>query len=130
MTNGEQTAADVMRALAQGDKSAVIRMLREAGAPALKQVLAEVQAQAKAQHASQSGGVQAIKARLEAGKAAGAKTDVQHGIHGHAQATREALRANGRTPTVMMGDTPGGLRWVLLVLGLLALAAWLAFAEL
>lgn len=37
------------------------------------------------------------------------------------------LRASAeRPPTVAPGDAPGGLRWILLVLGLVALAVWLA----
>jgi hypothetical protein len=32
-----------------------------------------------------------------------------------------------RTPTVEMGDPPGQLRWVLVVAGLLATAAWFGF---
>lgn len=34
---------------------------------------------------------------------------------------------HARPPTVQMGDAPGGLRWVLAVAVLLAVAVWLAF---
>ena len=55
-------------------------------------------------------------AREVAGKAASAGPMAGNG-----------LLAHKRPPTVAMGDTPGGLRWVLVVLGLLALAVWIAF---
>jgi hypothetical protein len=32
-----------------------------------------------------------------------------------------------RPPTVAMGDPPGQLRWVLIVLALLAIAGWMVF---
>jgi hypothetical protein len=44
---------------------------------------------------------------------------------------KAALRAHDeRPPTVAMGDAPGQLRWVLLVLFLLAAAAWIGFGGL
>ena len=62
--------------------------------------------------------------RAAAGAGPGRPRDKEH-------APAAALRArDDRPPTVEMGDAPGQLRWLLLVLVLLAAAAWIGFGGL
>lgn len=111
----EEVKAQIMEALARGDKATAIRLARQISGNSLKDAVAFAEA-----HSSPA-------ARAAGAKIAQAATAVaeRHGQHSHAQAMQHALTANNRKPTVVSGDTPGSLRWVMLFLGLLALAAWL-----
>lgn len=107
----ELLATQVMQALARGDKLAAVKLVREAGVGSLREAMQYVDAPAVKE------GVQRAAADV-------------HGLQLHARSAAQALHAHNRTPTVVMGEAPGQLRWVMIVLGLLALAAWLAFGGL
>ena len=113
----ELLAAQVMQALARGDKLAAVKLVREAGAGSLREAMQYVEAQAVSRNPAMKDGLQRAAADL-------------HGLQSHARSAAQALHAHNRTPTVVMGEAPGHLRWVMIVLGLLALAAWLAFGGL
>lgn len=114
----ELLAAQVMQALARGDKIAAVKLVREAGVGSLREAMQYVEAQAVSRNPAVKEGLQRA--------AQGAAADL-HGLQSHARSAAQALPAHNRTPTVVMGEAPGHLRWVMIVLGLLALAAWLAF---
>ncbi len=113
----ELLAAQVMQALARGDKIAAVKLVREAGVGSLREAVQYVEAQAASRDP-------AIREKLQ--RTAQGVAD-RHGLQTQAQGALQALRAHKRPPTVEMGEMPGSLRWVMIVLGLLALAAWLAF---
>lgn len=117
MAEQNPLGAQIMEALARGDKLTAIKLARQARNGSLKDAVEFVESHA-----------------TPAARAAGARildkaADVvsQHGQHVHAQSMQHALKSNNRRPTVVMGDAPGSLRWVMIALGLLALAAWLGF---
>lgn len=112
----ELLATQVMQALARGDKIAAAKLVRQAGVGSLREAMQYVEAQAATRAPAASGKIQRAAADL-------------HGLQPHARSAAQALHAHNRTPTVVMGETPGQLRWVMIVLGLLALAVWLAFGE-
>ena len=116
----ELLATQVMQALARGDKIGAVKLVRQAGVGSLREAMqyVEVQAASRAPAAGETAR-RAIQ---------GAGTDL-HGLQAHARSAAQALQAHTRTPTVVMGETPGQLRWVMIVLGLLALAAWLALGR-
>ena len=104
MATGNPLSMQVLEALARGDKLGAIKLMREAGAPNLKAALQAIEAQAaNASRATKSGPPSRRK-------------DVPG---------RPAPQA--RTPTVMMGDPPGQLRWLLLAVALLVASAWIVF---
>lgn len=106
-------ATQVMQALARGDKIAAVKLVREAGIGSLREAMQYVEAQAVS--------------RNPATRAIDEAKGAMHGVQEHAHTALQALHARHRTPTVVMGEKPGSLRWVMIVLFLLALAAWLAF---
>ena len=106
-------ATQVMQALARGDKIAAVKLVREAGIGSLREAMQYVEAQAVSRNPT----TRAID------EAKGA----MHSVQEHAHTAWQALHARKRTPTVVMGEAPGSLRWMMIVLFLLALAAWLAF---
>ncbi|WP_449447355.1 hypothetical protein [Thermomonas brevis] len=110
----ELLATQVMQALARGDKIAAVKLVREAGVGSLREAMQYVETQAVSRAPTVKEGVQRAASDL-------------HGLQAHARSAAQALHAHNRTPTVVMGEAPGQLRWVMIVLGLLALAAWLAF---
>lgn len=120
MMANELLATQVMQALARGDKVAAVKLVREAGIGSLREAMQYVEAQAVTRNPALKDELQ----RAAQGIAAGHE---RHGLRSHASNATEALRAHNRRPTVEMGDAPGGLRWVMLVLGLLALSVWWAF---
>lgn len=119
MAVNKAMAAQIVEALARGDKLSAIKLARQAGVGSLKEAVTLVESMS---------GTDAQGIQLQIQKAVTAAKDVagHHGQKSHAQAMHEALQANNRKPTVVSGDTPGNLRWVMLVLGLVALAAWMA----
>ena len=117
----EDLAKEVMQALARGDRAGAAGLLRGAGMPAMRQALDQFRAQAENEH-------RALKALGSSTRETAAKIETQGArVQAQTQAALQALRTHKRPPTVEMGETPGSLRWVMIVLGLLALAAWLAF---
>lgn len=114
----EDLAKQVMQALARGDRAGAAGLMRSAGMPAMRQALDQFKAQAESER-------QALKALGTSSREAVGKIETRGArVQAHAQG---ALRAYRRPPTVEMGEKPGSLRWMMIVLGLLALAAWLAF---
>src|SRR5690606_10141678 len=106
-------------------KIAAVKLVREASGSSLREAVQFVEAQATGARG------RALKEDLQRA-ARGAQpvrippTPERHGAQPHARNEMQAMRAHDRTPTVEMGDAPGGPRWLLLVACLLALAAWLA----
>lgn len=117
----EDLAKQVMQALASGDRTRAAGLLRAAGMPAMRQALDQFKVQAENER-------QALKALGDSAHGAVGKAGNQGAqVRAQAQGALQALRAHKRPPTVEMGETPGSLRWLMIVLGLLALAVWLAF---
>ena len=117
-----QAAVDAQQ---RGDLVAAFKSLRQAGGINMQAVGRALEAQAR-QHAEQqanrSGGEvkqPAATASATLGNLADKARDAQQGI-----AQQVALHRK-RPPTVQMGDAPGSLRWMLIVLALLAAAAWI-----
>ena len=117
-----QAAVDAQQ---RGDLVAAFKSLRQAGGINMQAVGRALEAQAR-QHAEQqanrSGGEvkqPAATASATLWNLADKARDAQQGI-----AQQVALHRK-RPPTVQMGDAPGSLRWMLIVLALLAAAAWI-----
>lgn len=117
----EDLAKQVMQALASGDRTRAAGLLRAAGMPAMRQALDQFKAQAENER-------RALKAAGTSAREAAGRIET-HGarVQEQSQGALQVLRAHRRPPTVEMGEKPGSLRWMMIVLGLLALAAWLAF---
>lgn len=115
----------VVDALQSGDLVAALKSLRQAGGINVHEVRRALEAQARQhgeQQANRGGG--AVKqpgpaASATLGNLADKARDAQQGI-----AQQVALHRK-RPPTVQMGDAPGSLRWMLIVLALLAAATWI-----
>lgn len=118
----EDLAKQVMQALSRGDRTGAAGLLRAAGMPAMRQALDQFKTQAENER-------KALKALGDSAHGAAAKIGSQ-GAKVQAQGALQALRAHKHPPTVEMGEKPGSLRWMMIVLGLLALATWLAFGGL
>lgn len=116
---------EAVDALQRGDLVAAFKSLRQAGGINMQAVGRALEAQAR-QHAEQQANRSgdAVKRPASAasatlGNLADKARDAQQGI-----AQQVALHRK-RPPTVQMGDAPGSLRWMLIVLALLATAAWI-----
>ncbi len=116
MAMDDALAARIRDALVRGDKIEAIKLARQAQGGSLKDAVAFIAAQVG------SGVHVDAKQRVDAQVG----TARNHEQRSHAQDMRTALRANNRRPTVVMGDRPGAMRWVMIALGLVALAAWMA----
>ena len=118
---------EAVDALQRGDLAAAFKSLRQAGGISMQAVGRALEAQAR-QHAEQaSNGGGAVKQSTVAasetlGNLADKARDAQQGV-----AQQVALHRK-RPPTVQMGDAPGSLRWMLIVLALLAAATWIMLA--
>jgi|UPI0003F9C85F hypothetical protein len=124
MMANEDLAKQVMQALAGGDRTRAAGLLRAAGMPAMRQALDQFKAQAENER-------RALKALGDSAHGAVGNVGSQgEQARTQAQSALQALRTHKHPPTVEMGEKPGSLRWVMIVLGLLALAAWLAFGGL
>ena len=111
MAVNKAVAAQIVEALARGDKLGAIKLARQAGVGSLKEAATLIE--------SMSGNdAQGIQLRVQKALAG------EHGQHTHAQSMQAARQANNRRPTVVMGDRPGAMRWVLVALGLAGLAVW------
>lgn len=149
VSNEQSLQAQLKDAIARGDKSAVAALMRQGGVSGLVQTLRAAQA-AAAQQATpsmqvpaavgnalrQGNLIDAIKRLREANPSLSLKAAKDHieelaktlpkpRAQDSASSTFAHIRE--RTPTVVMGERPGTLRWMMVVLGLLALAVWLAF---
>lgn len=116
---------EAVDALQRGDLVAAFKSIRQAGGLNMQAVGRALEAQAR-QHAEQQTGrggetVKQSTANASAtlGNLADRARDAQQGV-----AQQVALHRK-RPPTVQMGDAPGSMRWMLVVLALLAVAAWL-----
>lgn len=117
MVANRALAQQIVEALARGDKMTAIKLARQAGG-GLKEAVALVE--------SMSGDdAKGIQLRVKKVVSAAKEASGQHSQHTHAQDMQATRQANNRKPTVVMGDAPGSMRWVMIVLGLLALAAWI-----
>lgn len=105
--SNEVLAAQVMQALARGDKIGAVKLVREAGVGSLREAMKYVEVQAVSREPAMRQGVQA-----DSGARARARAPLLSG-------------PEARRPTVEMGDAPGQLRWLLVVVFLLGLAGWL-----
>src|SRR6478672_1792041 len=116
---------DAVDALQRGDLVAAFKSLRQAGGINMQAVGRALEAQARQhaqQHANRAGdtGKQtATTASATLGNLADKARDAQQGV-----AQQVALHRK-RPPTVQMGDAPGSMRWMLIVLALVAAAAWI-----
>lgn len=119
MAENTSINGQILEALARGDKMTAIRLARQSGVGGLKEAVEFVE--------SHGGDARGIPQRVQKAVDAARSDSGQHGQHSHAQSMQHALRANNRRPTVVAGDAPGNLRWVMIALGLLALAVWLLF---
>ncbi len=150
MPTDQSLQAQLKDAAARGDKDAVTALMRQGGVTGLLQALRAVQAAASDQsmQASPTSAIQvpaAVKNALQQGNlidaikrlrevnpgmslkvakdhvdALGARLPVK-------QAQRAAstfATARERTPTVVMGDKLGGLRWLFVLIAVVALAGW------
>ncbi|WP_240098268.1 hypothetical protein [Thermomonas flagellata] len=130
-TRGRPLPPQLVAALRRGDRLTALRLIRETYgndldlAQAMQILEGHLRALAgqaggkaakaaqRAAHAASQAGAEAAPAEQAARAAlATAKARTQHGL------------TAGRPPTVMPGDRPGGMRWLLLALAALAAAAW------
>lgn len=152
VSNEQSLQTQLKDAIARGDKNAVAALMRQGGVSGLVQTLRAAQAAAAQQATSTASALQvpaavgnalrqgnlidAIKRLREANPGLSLKAAKDHveelantlpkpRAQGGASSTFAHIRE--RTPTVVMGERPGTLRWMMVVLGLLALAVWLAF---
>lgn len=117
MAVNKAVAAQIVEALARGDKLSAIKLARQAGVGSLKEAAALIE--------SMSGNdAQGIQLRVQKAVNSTKALAGEHGQHTHAQSMQAARQANNRRPTVVMGDRPGAMRWVLVALGLAGLAVW------
>ncbi len=150
MSNDQSLQSQLKDALARGDKDAAMALMRQGGITGLVQSLRAVQAAASVQSPSRSAQaalqvpaavknalqqgnlIDAIKRLREANpgislKAAKDHVDGMAGVRTAPQAQRNGTTFGApreRIPTVVMGDKPGGLRWLFVLLAVVALAAW------
>ncbi|MEQ1514177.1 MAG: hypothetical protein ABL934_16060 [Lysobacteraceae bacterium] len=129
MSNPREIPQEVVAALMRGDKIGAIKLIREATGGDLKGAMAMIQT-----YAQQMGDAEKQRQRI--------RTDDGHGdvsskrgaeLSDHlskglsdGRAERDALMNKTRPPTVMAGDSASS-HWVWLLLGLLAIAAWIFF---
>lgn len=150
MSNDPSLQAQLKDAIARGDKQAVAALMRQGGVTGLLQTLRAVQATAVQQsmqtssqstlqmptavrNALQQGNlIEAIKHLRQANPGMSLKAAKDHVDALVAKMpTRHVSRAattfasqRERVPTVMMGDKPGNLRWLFVLIAFVALAWW------
>ena len=150
MSNDQSLQAQLKDAIARGDKDAAAALMRQGGITGLMQTLRAVQAAASEQsiHASANPAIQvsaavrnalqqgnlidAIKRLREANPGMSLKTAKEHvdalgarvPVKQLQRAASTFASARKRTPTVVMGDKPGGLRWLFVLLAFAALGLW------
>lgn len=127
-----------MALMRQGGISGLVQTLRAAQAAASAQSLqamtqSAVQVPAAVKNALQQGNlIEAIKRLREANPGLSLKVAKEH-VDGMARAQPAAQAQRGgttfaapreRVPTVVMGDKPGDLRWLFVLIAFVALIAW------
>ena len=150
MSNDQSLQAQLKDALARGDKDAALALMRQGGVTGLVQTLRAVQGAAadQARQVSAQSGVQmpaAVNNALQQGNLIDAIKRLRESNPGmslkaakdHVDAlaarmpARPALRAaktfatsRDRVPTVVMGDKPGSLRWLFVLIAFVGLVWW------
>lgn len=133
-TRGRPLPPQLVAALRRGDRLTALRLIRETYGNDLDlaQAMQILEGHLRAL-AGQAGGkaAKAAQAVERAAEAAGAKATQAEQAEQDARAALATAKARaqqvlaaGRPPTVMPGDRPGGMRWLLLALATLAAAAW------
>ena len=129
MNNPREIPKSVVEALMRGDKMGAVKLIREATGGDLKGAMAMVQT-----YAQQMGDADKQRQRIRADDGHGevsSKRGAELSDHlskglSEGRADMEALMNTTRPPTVMPGDGATH-QWVWLLLGVVALAAWLFF---
>ena len=150
MSTDQSQQTQLKDALARGDRQAVAALMRQGGVTGLLQTLRAVQATAvqqsmqaslqstlqmpaAAKSALQQGNlIDAIKRLREANPGLSLKAAKDHvdalvatvPTHPASRAGTTFANARDRVPTVMMGDKPGNLRWLFVLIAFLAVAWW------
>ena len=150
MGNDQSLQAQLKDALSRGDKDAAMALMRQGGIGGLVQSLRAAQAAAadQARQVAAQSGVQvpaAVKNAMQQGnpidaikrlreanpglslKSAKDHVDALGDSRPQAQAQRTGTTfatQRDRVPTVMMGDKPGSLRWLFVLITFVALAGW------
>lgn len=130
MAQRTQVPQEAVDALQRGDLLTAFKTLRQQGGGVNLQAIGNVlEAHARQYAEQQVGARQGASRKAASNRVADAARSletladkanaVQHGI------AQQAALHRKRPPTVQMGDAPGSLRWMLLVLALLAVAAWI-----
>lgn len=134
MAQRTQVPQDAVDALQRGDLLSAFKSIRAQGGGVNLQSIGNVLEAHARQYAEQQATGRKAPPPLPQGSASQSVAQAKQAareIAGKAASMRamadNGLLAHKRPPTVAMGDAPGGLRWVLVVLGLLALAVWIAF---
>lgn len=129
MNNPREIPKSVVEALIRGDKIGAVKLIREATGGDLKGAMAMVQT-----YAQQMGDADKQRQRIRADDGHGevsSKRGAELSDHlskglSEGRADMEALMNTTRPPTVMPGDGATH-QWVWLLLGIVALAAWVFF---
>ena len=117
---------EAVDALQRGDLVAAFKSLRQAGGVNMQAVGRALEAQAR----QQAGQQHAHRGNGAAGQQVAVAADTVEALADKARAARQGIAQQvalhrKRPPTVEMGDAPGSLRWMLIVLALLAAATWI-----
>ncbi len=151
MSKDQSLQAQLKDAIARGDKDAIKALMRQGGMSGLLQTMRAVQAAAASGQALQASTeadiklpvavsnalkqgnlIEAVKRLRDAnpGMSLKAAKDYAEAMgaaiprpHAHA-ASSTVANSRGRTPTVVMGDKPGSLRWVFVLIAFAVLAWW------
>lgn len=116
----------ITAALLRGDRIGAIKLLRDAGGGDLRGALAKVQAYAEQMDPGQTARAKPIgHGEVSDRRGAELSDHVSKGMS-DSRAGFEAMMNKTRPPTVMPGDA-ASQQWVWLLLGVIALAAWVFF---
>lgn len=130
MAQRTQVPQEAVDALQRGDLLAAFKSIRAQGGAVNLQSIGKVLESHARQYAEQQASARQGPPPLpHASRSMAQAKQAARDVASRAAATGPVadLRklAHKRPPTVAMGDAPGGLRWVLVVLALLAVAAWM-----
>ena len=129
MAQRTQVPQEAVDALQRGDLLAAFKTIRQQGGGVNLQAIGNVLETHARQYAQQqaAGKPQVQAAAVKARQVVGSATDAAEASRQQAAEAMRTLMQRKQAPTVAMGDAPGSLRWVLLVLALLAAAVVLVF---
>ncbi|RZI97207.1 MAG: hypothetical protein EOP39_28270, partial [Rubrivivax sp.] len=117
---------EAVDALQRGDLLAAFKTLREQGRGVNLQSIGNVLEAHARQYAEQQGRPSRGQPPSRAGSGPIRQPPpVPPAASANAANNHDQTPERKRTPTVAMGDPPGSMRWVLVVLGLLGMAAWI-----